>query len=222
TLCNTYLPVPSIEEQRRIVTRYQAIQNRIENNKKTIAKLEEAAQALYRKMFVDGIDVERLPDGWRMGTLGEVCEIKNGKAIIADTSGKYYIYGGNGIVGKSNSSNAKDVVIIGRVGINCGSLNLNIGECWVNDNAMKAESGSIHYLYMLLKQLDLNSQSEGSGQPLLTQGILNAQEICIPNSQGIEKFEKMSRIIYDAIRIVQKENEKLMELLSLLMVGMGR
>lgn len=72
-MCDVMLPVPSIEEQRRIVTRYQAIQNRIENNKKTIAKLEEAAQALYRKMFVDGIDVERLPEGWRMGTLGEVC-----------------------------------------------------------------------------------------------------------------------------------------------------
>jgi type I restriction enzyme S subunit len=36
--------------------------------------LEEAAQALYRKMFVDDVDVENLPDGWRMGCLGEVIE----------------------------------------------------------------------------------------------------------------------------------------------------
>lgn len=67
------IPVPSLEEQRSIVSRYKAIETRISNNKQTIAKLEEAAQALYRKMFVDDVDVENLPDGWRMGCLGEVC-----------------------------------------------------------------------------------------------------------------------------------------------------
>lgn len=67
------IPVPSLEEQRSIVSRYKAIETRIANNKQTIAKLEEAAQALYRKMFVDDVDVENLPDGWRMGCLGEVC-----------------------------------------------------------------------------------------------------------------------------------------------------
>lgn len=67
------LPVPPLEEQQRIVDRYNAIQHRIATNKQTIAKLEEAAQALYRKMFVDNIDPENLPAGWRMGTLGEVC-----------------------------------------------------------------------------------------------------------------------------------------------------
>ncbi|MEE0084497.1 MAG: restriction endonuclease subunit S, partial [Paludibacteraceae bacterium] len=67
------IPVPPLEEQRSIVSRYKAIETRIANNKQTIAKLEEAAQALYRKMFVDDVDVENLPDGWRMGCLGEVC-----------------------------------------------------------------------------------------------------------------------------------------------------
>ena len=72
-LCDTMVNIPSIEEQRRIVGRYKAIETRISNNKQTIAKLEEAAQALYRKMFVDDVDVENLPEGWRMGCLGEVC-----------------------------------------------------------------------------------------------------------------------------------------------------
>lgn len=67
------IPVPPLEEQRSIVSRYKTIETRIANNKQTIAKLEEAAQALYRKMFVDDVDVENLPDGWRMGCLGEVC-----------------------------------------------------------------------------------------------------------------------------------------------------
>ncbi|HBD94648.1 MAG TPA: hypothetical protein DDY71_16460 [Spirochaetia bacterium] len=47
------LPIPSIEKQREIVTEYQVIQNRIENNQKLIQKLEETAQAVYKQWFVE-------------------------------------------------------------------------------------------------------------------------------------------------------------------------
>lgn len=40
-----------------------------------IQKLEATVQALYRKMFVDNIDKENLPAGWRMGTIDEFYEI---------------------------------------------------------------------------------------------------------------------------------------------------
>lgn len=102
TLCNTYIPVPAIEEQRRIVARYQAIQNRIEINKQTISRLESAAQAIYRKMFVDDIDPENLPAGWRMGTLGEVVvETLGGDwgndKIVGDYNTKVYCVRGTDI-----------------------------------------------------------------------------------------------------------------------------
>jgi type I restriction enzyme S subunit len=61
------LPVPPIEEQRRIVAEYQAIEKRIENNRRLIDKLEQTAQTIYRKMFVDDIDPQNLPEGWRYG-----------------------------------------------------------------------------------------------------------------------------------------------------------
>lgn len=74
-MCEVMLPVPPIEEQRKIVAEYQAIEKRIENNRRLIATLEATAKTIYRKMFVDDIDPENLPDGWRMGTIGEICEI---------------------------------------------------------------------------------------------------------------------------------------------------
>ena len=78
-MCEVLLPVSSIDEQRKIVAEYQAIERRIENNRRLIATIEETAQAIYRKMFVDDIDVENLPEGWRMGTIGEFCkETKSG------------------------------------------------------------------------------------------------------------------------------------------------
>lgn len=69
------IPVPPISEQRAVVADYEAVARRIAVAKRTIATLQATAQTLYRKMFVDGIDKENLPEGWRWGKLGEVCEI---------------------------------------------------------------------------------------------------------------------------------------------------
>ena len=222
-LCDTSIYIPPIERQREIVAEYETLSKRIRLNEQMISKLEETAQTLYRKMFVDGIDKENLPEGWRMGTLDDIIEIRNGKAIIP-SDGNIPIYGGNGIVGYTSESNAKDVVIIGRVGINCGSLFLHHGECFVNDNAMMttSKSGHIGYIYLTLQQIDLNGQSEGSGQPLLTQSIINNQPCIIPSLNYIKDFELQVQIIYNNRQLLEKENEKLTELQSLLLAKMGR
>lgn len=72
-LCDVMLPIPSITRQHEIVAEYETLTRRIRINEQMIQNLESTAQTLYRKMFVDGIDKENLPEGWRMGTLGEVC-----------------------------------------------------------------------------------------------------------------------------------------------------
>ncbi len=71
-MCDVELPIPSIEQQQKIVSEYEAVARRIRLNEQIIAKLEETAQALYRKMFVDGIDKENLPEGWGMGRLTDI------------------------------------------------------------------------------------------------------------------------------------------------------
>jgi len=71
---NIDIVLPSIEYQREIVSEYETLTNRIRLNNQMIQNLEDTAQALYRKTFVDNIDKENLPEGWRIGTLGELCE----------------------------------------------------------------------------------------------------------------------------------------------------
>lgn len=78
-MCDVMLPVPPIEKQQKIVAEYQAIERRIENNRWLIATLEETAKAIYRKMFVDDIDMENLPEGWREGIIGEFGTVVTGK-----------------------------------------------------------------------------------------------------------------------------------------------
>ena len=83
-LCDTLIDLPPIEEQREIVAQYEAITRRITLNERICANLEETAQALYNKMFVQGIDPDNLPDGWRMGTLDEIGEIVSGATPLTD------------------------------------------------------------------------------------------------------------------------------------------
>lgn len=83
-MCDVELPIPPIEQQQKIVSECEAITRRIRLNEQIITKLEETAQTLYRKMFVDGIDKENLPEGWRMGTLGEIAEINTDNISAKD------------------------------------------------------------------------------------------------------------------------------------------
>ncbi len=89
--CDMTLPIPSIEQQRKIVTEYEAVSRRIRLNEQMIARLEETAQTLYHKMFVDGIDKENLPEGWRMGTLGEVAMYVDEKISLDNVRNSVYI-----------------------------------------------------------------------------------------------------------------------------------
>lgn len=75
--CNLTLPIPAIEVQREIVSEYAALSRRISLNESICDKLEQAAAALYRKTFIDNIDPQNLPHGWRMGTIGEFCDIND-------------------------------------------------------------------------------------------------------------------------------------------------
>ncbi|WP_367772492.1 restriction endonuclease subunit S [Flavobacterium sp. WC2421] len=80
-LNDCYLPIPSPEKQQEIVREYNIIQNRIALNNQLITKLEDTAQAIYKQWFVDEIDFENLPEGWRFLNLGGFSSIKGGKRL---------------------------------------------------------------------------------------------------------------------------------------------
>ena len=81
------LPVPSIEEQRKIVKAYQTITNRIELKKRINDNLAATAQAIYRKTFVDDIDAANLPENWHISVIGDVANLSAGgdrPAVFSD------------------------------------------------------------------------------------------------------------------------------------------
>ena len=70
--------------QREIVSEYETLTNRIRLNEQMIQNLEATAQALYRKTFVDNIDKENLPEGWRMGKIGDYAKVRSEYAFPSE------------------------------------------------------------------------------------------------------------------------------------------
>lgn len=59
-MLETELPIPSIEKQKELIEEYEAIEDRIQLNKKLCATLEETAQTIYKHWFEDFGDFEDL------------------------------------------------------------------------------------------------------------------------------------------------------------------
>ena len=158
-----------------------------------------------------------------MGILEDLVEFKNGKSKPKE-SGLYPVYGGNGIIDFVNEYNNENVIPIGRVGAYCGSLYRELGKCWISDNAIAAKSkiSCNMYTYYLLTDLKLNERSEGTGQPLITQGLLNSIAIPRPKSELIFEFEKYANKLFAREDIIEKETQKLEELKDLLLAKMTR
>ena len=75
--------LPSLNEQRKIVSILKSLDDKIEVNRRINDNLEQQAQALFKSWFVDFepfkngefVDSElgMIPKGWRVGTLGDIC-----------------------------------------------------------------------------------------------------------------------------------------------------
>lgn len=226
-ICDVELPIPPIEQQQKIVSEYEAVTRRIRLNEQIITKLEETAQALYRKMFVDGIDKENLPEGWRMGTLGEIAEVNSGKTCkdkSEQQTGTYQwpVAGASGIIGYSTTYNQDEsFMTTGRVGT-LGVINRYDGKVFCADNVLIVKSSHYEYCYQILRSIDYKELAKGGVQSLITQTDLINVEALLPDEHTLHLFEKQVYCFSSQVWLKKQENMKLTELQSLLLVKMGQ
>lgn len=179
------LPVPSIEEQRKIVAEYQAVERRIENNRRLIASLESTAQTIYRKMFVDNIDPEDLPQGWRMGKMKDVATFAYGKMPKDKDNGVIPVFSGYGVVGYCNEAmyDKQHIVVIARGDSGSGKIVKSPKEFYLTNLAIaiKLNNESYRdYLYYHLLSLDTLTLRTGSAQAQVTINSIKEFDILIP------------------------------------------
>ena len=236
------LPIPSIVQQQKIVSEYEAVTRRIRLNEQIVAKLEETAQALYRKMFVDGIDKENLPEGWRMGCLTDIAEYLNGVACqtypakvhsipvlkIRELSQGYC---------DDNSDRASCIpekfVINGGEIIFSWSATLFIdiwcGEvCALNQHLFKVVPlGYPKWFVSLSTQRHIQTWKNLISAKATSMGHIKREDlenalVFLPPSQLLIEQDKMFSCLFEYHFRLRKENLKLKELQSLLLAKMGQ
>ena len=232
-LLDMLLPIPSIERQQEIVAEYETLSKRIRLNEQMISTLEATAQTLYRKMFVDGIDKENLPDGWVNKSLSEIATLKAGGDKPIEFSevrtGCYNIpvyangIDNKGIFGYTTrpTIKSKSITISARG---------TIGYCFLRKQpyvpivrlivVIPNNESDAQYLFYYLDAM--NIKGSGSVQSQLTVPDMERFEILLPPKERIKEFSKQTEIIDTSIATYELENEKLTELQSLLLAKMGQ
>ena len=249
--CNMQLPIPSITRQREIVSEYETLTNRIRLNNQMIQNLEATAQALYRKMFVDNIDKENLPEGWRMGTLGDFGEVITGKTPSSDspedfgddmpfvTPGDFAKYQKFAIGAERRLSEIgvkrlkgkvlpKGSVIVTCIGSDMGKVAIASEECITNqqmNSIIVNRREYSDYLFYVLSFMskELKAMALGSStMPLLNKSDFERIGVIFPPSDLFVKFSQLLDTCNETIILKKKENSKLTELQSLLLAKMGQ
>lgn len=241
-MCETLLPIPSIEKQQEIVREYNTIQNRIALNNQLISKLEETAQAIYKQWFVDFEfpnenckpyksnggrmlwcnELEKeIPEGWCFNEFQKITDVTSGKSLKSEYGNSNPVYGAGGITGYTDDFLFdRTIIIIGRVGTH-GKVFIEYNKSWPTDNTLVFTSNYLYYSYFILKELNYDELNKGGVQALLTQADLKQIKILIPNFD-LNDFENKVKPILLMKNNIDKQNQKLEELKDLLLAKMTR
>lgn len=212
--------LPSLEIQNKIASILSAYDDLIENNKKQIKLLEEAAQRLYKEWFVDlrfpGHEnvpvVDGVPDGWEKCTITDLLNIGYGKDHKKLSDGDIPAYGSGGIFRKVNQKlHSGEAVLIPRKGTLNNIIHVD-SDFWTIDTMFfgvpKIENCA-KYAYFYLRYQDMYSYNIGAAVPSMTVNILDGMELLLPTKLMLENFERTIEPLFSKQKLLTKQNETL-------------
>ena len=225
TMKNVEVFIPSLKVQQQIAGVLGALDDKIELNRRINENLEQQAQALFKSWFVDFepfkdgkfVDSEQgmIPEGWKVGNLEELVEVKYGKDHKKLAPGTIPVYGSGGIMRYVDQYlYNKESVLIPRKGSLNNVMYIN-RPFWTVDTMfytrMKIE-GIAKFIYLFMSPKDLLSMNSGSAVPSMTVDILNKIQIITPPINIIQKFECIMKPIFTKMDLCSYENQKLSQL----------
>lgn len=217
---NMEIPLPERKQQDYLVSILEPIDEKIRNNKQVNDNLLAQAQTLYKQFFPYGVQ-DDLPDGWRIGTVGEIIEIHDSKRIPlsgADRSKmekKIYPYYGAASLMDLVDNYIFDgkYLLLGEDGTVVDDAGYPIlqyvwGQFWVNNHA-HILTGRLGYdvesLYMLFKQTPVKSIVTGAVQPKISQANLRSVQVVIPPEHNLREYNDLVEPLFSLFRANEEE-----------------
>ena len=220
-----HIKLPPFQIQQVLIKFAESLMLKIEVNRRINDNLEQQAQALFKSWFVDfepfrdqsfvESELGMIPQGWRIGTIGELLEIKYGKDHKKLSDGEIPVYGSGGLMRKCECAlyNGESVLIPRK-----GTLNnvMYVNEAfWTVDTmfySIPKIDNVVLFTYLYLRGKDLASMNSGSAVPSMTTEIINNMKIVIPTEMVIRDFNIKVTSIYSRIKHGDEESRRLAQL----------
>ena len=211
-LMNAEIPVPSIEQQKKIAEKFKKLEQLIPLRKQQLAKLDELVKARFVEMFGDPIgNTKNLP----VTKFVDVVKMQRGFDLPVQerkSDGMIPVYGSNGVLGYHDISKVKGGgVITGRSGT-IGKVFYEKGEFWPLNTtlfSLNLHGNDVVYLKYLLELFDLSRFTEGTGVPTLNRNKFHDELIIDVPLDEQERFAAFVERVDQQKQTVQQSLEKL-------------
>lgn len=223
--CRMKILVPSLEEQRRLVSDYQTITDRISLKQRINDNLEKQAESLYKEMLNN-------KDDWlKVSTLEEVSNIKTGKlnSEAAVLDGVYPFFTCSQETYRTNtfSFDQEAVLLAGNNASAIYPLKIFKGKFDAYQRtyviSSKNESVSNKQLYFMLKQQlnEFKGISSGTATKFLTMKILSPLPVVIARPDIAKTFYSATDKMFETIFQNDKEITNLKELRKIILTRLS-
>ena len=241
------IELPPIAVQQEIVDADRQIRRRIRLNEQMVEKLEATAQALYRHTFVDNIDKQNLPQGWRMGTFTEIARLSGGGTpdtnngeywggdipffTPADSTKIYCIktdkmlteLGFDNCSSKLYKKNTTFVTARGTVGeVSLAGCNMAMNQSCYALLPKNCDAPLFIHRFAINTVNKLKEEAVGAVFNALVTKDFETTEVIVPPINKMIEYNSNVESVYGMALIIQQENAKLTELQSLLLAKMGQ
>ncbi len=176
----TEIPIPPLATQKQIVARLDKIAEAQKLNSELIQKTDELFQSLLHQ------ELNPAGKNWETKKLGEVAKINYGKGLLKPEKtddGKYFAYGSNGPVYRTNKILVdKPTIVVGRKGT-AGALYFVSEPSWPIDTTFYLETSKIvdlNFLFYSLQTKNLSKLAIVTAVPGINRNNLGRVKIAIP------------------------------------------
>jgi type I restriction enzyme, S subunit len=212
------VPVPPHSTQDHITSVLSAYDDLIENNRRRIQLLEQAARLLYNEWFVrlrfpghEHVKIkDGVPEGWERKKLGEVAPLSYGKGLKEEDRipGSFPVFGSSGIVGTHEKSLAQGPgIIVGRKG-NVGSVFWSENDFYPIDTVyfIGRDKSSLYLYYSLLHT---SFMSTDVAVPGLNRNLAQSRQLLIADPKLKSFFEEIVASIHKQLFGLRRYNTSL-------------
>ena len=237
-----HIPVPPLQTQKEIAHILGTLDDKIELNRSMCKTLEEIAQTLFKHWFIDFefpneqgkpykssggemVDSELgpIPKGWKVGTIGDLCTFKYGKALKTENRvmGNVPVMGSNGQIGWHNKALVKGPgIIVGRKG-NPGVVSWSHTDFFPIDTTFYAvpcnKMSQQMALFYVLKSFDLSSLDSDSAVPGLNRHSALHQQIALAPFRYYKAYNDVGSVLFSCMYKKQTESTSAKSVFSRLM-----